>query len=324
MYLRHFGLREPPFGLTPDTSFFFACASYQEALNTLLVAARNGEGFIKITGEVGTGKTLMCRKFLATLNQGRQATTLIGTQDQTPPALSASSAPSAPRFITAYIPNPYLEPRSLLLALVEEFHIPLEKDTDQHLLLKSLTHALLDCARNGQRVLVCLDEAQAMPLESLEVLRLLTNLETEKRKLLQVVLFGQPELNERLRHHSIRQLRQRISFQYELQGLSRDELERYLRHRLGIAGFAGETLFAGGAVAKLHRITGGTPRLINIVAHKALMLAFGEGRQQVLPKHIRDAAADTPEVRRDWLPWAAVLAGVSVAASLTVAWMVLQ
>ena len=324
MYLRHFGLREPPFGLTPDTSFFFACASYQEALNTLLVAARNGEGFIKITGEVGTGKTLMCRKFLATLNQGRQPTTLIGTQDQTPPALSASSAPSAPRFITAYIPNPYLEPRSLLLALVEEFHIPLEKDTDQHLLLKSLTHALLDCARNGQRVLVCLDEAQAMPLESLEVLRLLTNLETEKRKLLQVVLFGQPELNERLRHHSIRQLRQRISFQYELQGLSRDELERYLRHRLGIAGFAGETLFAGGAVAKLHRITGGTPRLINIVAHKALMLAFGEGRQQVLPKHIRDAAADTPEVRRDWLPWAAVLAGVSVAASLTVAWMVLQ
>ena len=324
MYLRHFGLREPPFGLTPDTSFFFACASYQEALNTLLVAARNGEGFIKITGEVGTGKTLMCRKFLATLNQGRQATTLIGTQDQTPPALSASPAPSAPRFITAYIPNPYLEPRSLLLALVEEFHIPLEKDTDQHLLLKSLTHALLDCARNGQRVLVCLDEAQAMPLESLEVLRLLTNLETEKRKLLQVVLFGQPELNERLRHHSIRQLRQRISFQYELQGLSRDELERYLRHRLGIAGFAGETLFAGGAVAKLHRITGGTPRLINIVAHKALMLAFGEGRQQVLPKHIRDAAADTPEVRRDWLPWAAVLAGVSVAASLAVAWMVLQ
>ena len=324
MYLRHFGLREPPFGLTPDTSFFFACASYQEALNTLLVAARNGEGFIKITGEVGTGKTLMCRKFLATLNQGRQATTLIGTQDQMPPALSASPVPSAPRFITAYIPNPYLEPRSLLLALVEEFHIPLEKDTDQHLLLKSLTHALLDCARNGQRVLVCLDEAQAMPLESLEVLRLLTNLETEKRKLLQVVLFGQPELNERLRHHSIRQLRQRISFQYELQGLSRDELERYLRHRLGIAGFAGETLFAGGAVAKLHRITGGTPRLINIVAHKALMLAFGEGRQQVLPKHIRDAAADTPEVRRDWLPWAAVLAGVSVAASLTVAWMVLQ
>src|SRR3989339_860663 len=308
MYLQHFGLREQPFSLTPDTSFFFAGSSYQEALNTLLVAARNGEGFIKITGEVGTGKTLMCRKFLATLNQGRQATTLIGTQDQTPPALSASPAPSAPRFITAYIPNPYLEPRSLLLALVEEFHIPLEKDTDQHLLLKSLTHALLDCARNGQRVLVCLDEAQAMPLESLEVLRLLTNLETEKRKLLQVVLFGQPELNERLRHRSIRQLRQRISFQHELKGLRRDEMERYLRHRLAVAKFPGETLFSKGAVGKLYRISGGTPRLVNIVAHKALMLAFSDGRQQVLARHVRDAAADTPEAHRDWLPWV-VLAG---------------
>ncbi|OFZ65648.1 MAG: AAA family ATPase [Betaproteobacteria bacterium RBG_16_56_24] len=317
MYLQHFGLREPPFSLTPDTSFFFACSSYQEALNTLLVAARNGEGFIKITGEVGNGKTLLCRKFLATLNQGRQSTTLIGTQDQ------AATAATAPRFITAYIPNPYLEPNSLLLALAEEFRVPLEKGTDQYLLLKGLTRALLDCARNGQRALVCLDEAQAMPLESLEVLRLLTNLETEKRKLLQVVLFGQPELNERLRHHSIRQLRQRISFQYDLRGLSKDELERYLRHRLAVAGFSGETLFSKGAVGKLHRITRGTPRLANIVAHKALMLAFSDGRQQVLARHIRDAATDTPEVRRDWLPWALALTGAAVLASLGIARMVL-
>ena len=317
MYLQHFGLREPPFSLTPDTSFFFACSSYQEALNTLLVAARNGEGFIKITGEVGNGKTLLCRKFLATLNQGRHSTTLIGTQDQT------TEAQPAPRFITAYIPNPYLEPRSLLLALAEEFRLPQEQDTDQHMLLKGLTRALLDCARNGQRALVCLDEAQAMPLESLEMLRLLTNLETEKRKLLQVVLFGQPELDERLRHNSIRQLRQRISFQYDLQGLREDEIDRYLRHRLGVAGFAGETLFDKGAVGKLHRITGGTPRLVNIIAHKALMLAFSEGRQQVFAKHIRDAAADTPEVRRDWLPWAA-LAGFAAIVLLGVAWMTLQ
>ena len=318
MYLRHFGLREPPFGLTPDTSFFFACSSYQEALNTLLVAARNGEGFIKITGEVGNGKTLLCRKFLATLNQGQQSTTLIGTQDQ------AVDTAAAPRFITAYIPNPYLEPRSLLLALAEEFRLPQEQDTDQHLLLKGLTHALLDCARNGQRALVCLDEAQAMPLESMEVLRLLTNLETEKRKLLQVVLFGQPELDERLRHNSIRQLRQRISFQYDLQGLRKDELDRYLRHRLGVAGFTGETLFGKHAVSKLHRITGGTPRLVNIVANKALMLAYSEGRQQVSSRHVRDAAADTPEVRRDWLPWALALTSVAVIAALVVAWTVLQ
>jgi MSHA biogenesis protein MshM len=318
MYLQHFGLRETPFNLTPDTSFFFACSSYQEALNTLLVAARNGEGFIKITGEVGNGKTLLCRKFLATLNQGRLSTTLIGTQDQ------AATAETAPRFITAYIPNPYLEPSSLLLALAEEFRVPLEKDTDQYLLLKGLTRALLDCARNGQRALVCLDEAQAMPLESLEVLRLLTNLETEKRKLLQVVLFGQPELNERLKHHSIRQLRQRISFQYDLQGLRKNELDRYLRHRLAVAGFTGETLFSSAAVSKLHRITGGTPRLVNIVAHKALMLAFSDGRQQVMARHIRDAAADTPEVRRDWLPWAVTLTGAAVIVSLGIARIMLQ
>ena len=318
MYLEHFGLRETPFGLTPDTSFFFACSSYQEALNTLLVAARNGEGFIKITGEVGNGKTLLCRKFLATLNQGQPSTTLIGTQDQ------AADAAAAPRFITAYIPNPYLEPRSLLLALAEEFRVTLEKDVDQHMMLKGLTRALLDCARNGQRALVCLDEAQAMPLESLEVLRLLTNLETEKRKLLQVVLFGQPELEERLRHHSIRQLRQRISFQYDLKGLRRDELERYLRHRLAVAGYRGETLFSSGAVGKLHRITGGTPRLVNIVANKALMLAYGEGRQQVLAAHIRDAAADTPEVRRDWLPWTVTLGSVMVTILLASTWMVLK
>ncbi|MBI3222455.1 MAG: AAA family ATPase [Nitrosomonadales bacterium] len=318
MYLQHFGLREPPFSLTPDTSFFFACDSYQEALNTLLVAARNGEGFIKITGEVGNGKTLLCRKFLATLNQGEQATTPIGTQDQ------ASEAPKAPRFVTAYIPNPYLEPRSLLLALAEELRVPLEPEADQHLLLKGLTRALLGCARNGQRALVCLDEAQAMPLESLEVLRLLTNLETEKRKLLQVVLFGQSELDERLRHHSVRQLRQRISFQYQLQGLRRDELERYLHHRLEVAGFSGEALFNSAAVGKLHRITGGTPRLVNIIAHKALMLAFSEGGKQVSSRHIRDAGTDTPEVRRDWLPLALTLTGVAVALSLLVAWMVLR
>ncbi len=309
MYLQHFGLREPPFSLTPDTSFFFACTNYQEGLNTLLVAARNGEGFIKITGEVGNGKTLLCRKFLSTLNQGKQATTLIGTQD-------AGSQSSGTHFVTAYLPNPYLEPRSLLLALADEFRIELDPNVDQHLLLKELTRALLNFAREGKRVLVCLDEAQAMPLESLEVLRLLTNLETEKRKLLQVVLFGQPELNERLRHNSIRQLRQRISFQYELKGLRRDELERYLRHRVAVAGYAGETLFASSAVGKMHRVTSGTPRLVNILAHKALMLAFAEGRQQVGSKHVQKAAADTPEVKRDWLPWA--LSGLVIAVALSV------
>lgn len=297
MYLAHFGLRELPFSLTPDTSFFFACTNYQEGLNTLLVAARTGEGFIKIVGEVGNGKTLLCRKFIATLNSDRETTTAIGTQD------GGVSGRHAAKFITAYIPNPYLEPRSLLLALAEEFRIEVDNSFDQHQLLKELTRTLLNFARDGKRVLVCLDEAQAMPLESLEMLRLLTNLETEKRKLMQVVLFGQPELDERLKQNSVRQLRQRISFQYELQGLHRDEMDRYLRHRLAVAGFKGETLFGPRTVNLLHRVTRGTPRLANIIAHKALMLTYAEGRQQVQVRHVKKAAADTPESHKDWMVW---------------------
>ncbi len=310
MYLSHFGLREHPFSLTPDTSFFFACSNYQEGLNTLLVAARSGEGFIKIVGEVGNGKTLLCRKFLTTLASDRETTTEIGTQD------GGTSGRYAAKYITAYIPNPYLEPRSLLLALADEFRMEIDNSLDQHLLLKELTRTLLNFAREGKRVVVCLDEAQAMPLESLEVLRLLTNLETEKRKLMQVVLFGQPELDERLKQNSVRQLRQRISFQYQLDGLHRDEMDRYLRHRLQVAGYAGETLFRSAAVNLLHRVTRGTPRLTNIIAHKAMMLAFAEGRQQVSAGHVRKAAADTPESRKDWMVW--VWLGVASVALLAV------
>ncbi|HQS56909.1 MAG: AAA family ATPase [Gallionellales bacterium 35-53-114] len=317
MYLAHFGLREQPFSLTPDTSFFFACTGYQEALNTLLVAARSGEGFIKIVGEVGNGKTMLCRKFLATLNDS-ESTTDIGTQNE---AVASSRLKS--KFATAYIPNPYLEPRSLLMALAGEFRIQLDPHVDQNLLLRGLTMALLNFAREGKRVLVCLDEAQAMPLESLEVLRLLTNLETEKRKLMQVVLFGQPELDERLKQNSVRQLRQRISFQYQLKGLHRDEIDRYLRHRMRVAGYSGETLFSRSAVWRMHRVTSGTPRLINIIAHKALMLAYGEGRQQVLDSHVRRAAKDTPEAKRDWLPWVLLGAGTLLLVALMVAGIML-
>lgn len=283
MYEGHFGLHELPFGITPDTSFAYACASHQEALNTLLVAVRNGEGFIKITGEVGTGKTLLCRKFLSTLDAG---------------------------YVSAYIPNPYLEPRTLLLALADELRVELAHEADQHQLIKGLTQALLGFAGDGKSVVLCLDEAQAMPAESLEALRLLTNLETEKRKLLQVVLFGQPELDERLAQASVRQLRQRITFQYRLAALSRDELDYYLAHRLRVAGYRGNRLFTARAVRSLHRVSGGVPRLVNVVAHKAMLLAFGEGLPQVLPRHVRAAAADTPAARQRqwwWFGFAAAL-----------------
>jgi MSHA biogenesis protein MshM len=277
MYKAHFGLRELPFSITPDTGFFFACATYQEALNTLLIASRNGEGFIKITGEVGVGKTLLCRKFMSALDD---------------------------RFVTAYIPNPLLEPRSLMLALAEELEIPQEKDVDQYQLLKAINNRLLVLARMGKQAILCLDEAQAMPIETLEALRLLTNLETEKRKLLQIVMFGQPELDRNLNQEAIRQLMQRITFHYHLGPLTRDDLEFYLSHRLSIAGYSGSRLFDPSAINMLYKSSGGVPRLVNILAHKSLMLTYGEGKQQVNARHVRAAANDTGAARKFRWQWA--------------------
>lgn len=297
MYKSHFGLRELPFGITPDTSFFFACSNYQEALNTLLIAAKNGEGFIKITGEVGVGKTLLCRKFMASLDKG---------------------------FVTAYIPNPYLEPRTLMLALAEELEIPQDKDVDQHQLLKAINHRLLVLAREGKRAILCLDEAQAMPIESLEALRLLTNLETEKRKLLQIVMFGQPELDRKLQQEAIRQLNQRITFHYHLGPLSKDDMEFYVSHRLSVAGFTGSRLFDRKAVKALYAASGGIPRLVNILAHKALMLTFGEGKQQASARHVTAAADDTGAARKRSWSWAWVGGLALVAAATGAGWAYFQ
>ena len=272
-YLKHFGLRELPFGITPDTSYFFACRSIQEALNTLLVAVANGEGFIKITGEVGTGKTLLCRKFLSTL--------------------SAS-------WVSAYIPNPNLEPRALVLALAEELGV---SSIEPHRLDKELMQRLLDLARQGKRVVLCMDETQAMPLATLETVRLLTNLETEKRKLMQVVLFGQPELDRNLASESVRQLRQRITFQYLLKALGRKEVADYVAHRLTIAGYSGAALFTNRALTELHAASRGVPRLVNILAHKSLLTLYGEGGHQAERRHVRCAVEDTPSASARWWWW---------------------
>ena len=272
-YLRHFGLRELPFNITPDTSFFFACRGIQQALNTLLVALSNGEGFIKITGEVGTGKTLLCRKFLSTLGAG---------------------------WVSAYVPNPNLEPRGLLLALAGELSVPGER-LEPHRLEKELVQRLLDLARQGKRVVLCMDEAQAMPLATLETVRLLTNLETEKRKLMQVVLFGQPELDARLASESVRQIRQRITFQHRLGVLSRSEIADYIGHRLTIAGYSGAPLFTPPAIRAINGASRGVPRLVNILANKSLLLVFGEGGRQVEHQHVRAAVDDTPAAfSRGW------------------------
>jgi MSHA biogenesis protein MshM len=276
MYLNHFRLKEFPFGITPDTSFFFSSRTSQQALNTLLVASRAGEGFIKITGEVGTGKTLLCRQLLECAGSD---------------------------FQTAYIPNPCLTPTGLLLELAQE----LGADTaalsqapemqQHHLLLKALAQRLLDLALENKRALVCLDEVQAMPIETLEALRLLTNLETEKRKLVQVVIFGQPELDEKLNHPSIRQLKQRITFEYHLGPLEGPELARYVNHRMAVGGYDGERLFSAPALWMLRWRTRGFPRLVNIVVHKALMCSYGRGKKSVGFREMKEAISDTASLR---------------------------
>jgi MSHA biogenesis protein MshM len=273
MYLKHFGLKESPFSITPDTSFYFASRSYQEGLNTLLFAILSGEGFIKITGEVGTGKTLLCRKLMSSLDAS---------------------------FKVAYVPNPYLEPQSLLMMLAQELNITLPANVTQHALLSALTHGLLDFARNGIKVVVCLDEVQAMPIETLEALRLLSNLETEKRKLLQVVIFGQPELEEKLNHASIRQLKQRITFEYQLDRLTRDEMQYYLNHRLVIAGYQGSRMFSGAALTLIYLKSRGVPRLVNILAHKALLATYGKGKSLVGLREALAAVADTKSIESVW------------------------
>ncbi|MEI7614269.1 MAG: AAA family ATPase [Betaproteobacteria bacterium] len=266
MYLKHFGLTEPPFRITPDTSFVYSIQYHQEALNTLILALRDGEGFVKISGEVGTGKTLLCRRLLQTLDDS---------------------------WVTAYLPNPNLDADTLFLAIAEELNIKDVAELDQFHLVRRINKALLDFARAKKRVVLCIDEAQAMPIETLEALRLLSNLETEKRKLLHIVLFGQPELDEKLHRPEVRQLLQRIAFHYRLGGVQKSEIENYVAHRLRVAGYRGDGLFSKAALRALQRSSRGTPRLINILAHKALLAVFGEGRLLVKRRHVRLAQKDT-------------------------------
>lgn len=274
MYLDYYGLHEFPFSLTPDTSYFFSYGHYRDALNTLLVALENGEGFIKVTGEVGTGKTLLCRKVLNQLE----------------------SDPD--NYVTAYLPNPYLTPNALILAVAGELGLDIPRNAGAHRAMEALTRKLIELSSEGKRVILCIDEAQAMPDQTLEAVRLITNLETEKRKLLHVVLFGQPELDEHLAKPSVRQLRQRITFSYKLEPIDRDGLDAYINHRLIIAGNNGQVHFQPKALNLLYRGSGGIPRLINILAHKTLLLGYGKGTHTIEPEHVKLAIQDTEGAHR--------------------------
>jgi MSHA biogenesis protein MshM len=279
MYLGHFSLREAPFSITPDTDYFFPHEGAQASLNTLLVALRSGEGFLKVVGELGCGKTVLCRQLLREL------------QDE---------------FVTAYIPNPDMGPDDLLLALANELNVPLEPGAHRHQVMSAIGTCLLGHAANNKRVLVCIDEAQAIPVRTVESLRLLSNLETEKRKLLQIVLLGQPDLDAKLARPEIRQLLQRITFSEYLGPMQPQRVAPYLEHRLAQAACEGElansAVFSAAAVKVIARASGGVPRLINILAHKCLMLAYGEDRQTVTSAHALLAVADTPGIPKP-LPW---------------------
>ena len=290
MYQEYFGLTEAPFSITPDTGYFYAHGHYSEALNTLLVALRAGEGFIKVTGEVGTGKTMLCRKLLNTVED---------------------------RFVTAYIPNPMLTPYGLQSAVADELGLDMSRHYGHHQLLKMITNRLLELTAEGKNVFLCIDEAQAMPVETMEALRLLTNLETEKQKLLQVILFGQPELDEALNEKNVRQLKQRITFSYQLKPIDREGMELYLTHRLNIAGYKGGNLFEIKAMGRLYKASRGIPRLINILSHKSMMSAYGQGTKYVAEKNMRAAIKDTEDAqlshkRNSSILWLSLAAGLIV------------
>ncbi|MEQ1529107.1 MAG: AAA family ATPase [Methylococcales bacterium] len=273
MYQQHFHLSSYPFGLTPDTQFFCELPTHSEALNVLLIALSNGECFIKITGDVGTGKTMLCRKLLNELCEP---------------------------FQTAYIPNPHLTPAGLRMAIADELGIKCPRNAGQSKLLHLINDYLISAAMAGKKPVLIIDEAQAMSLETLEALRLLTNLETERQKLLQIVLFGQPELDENLQKKAIRQLRQRITFSYHLKPLSYQDVSAYLKHRLRVAGLSNPAIFSRPANLAIHYFSRGIPRLINILAHKAMLSAFGKGRQSIGLMQVHLAAMDTEDTCTRW------------------------
>ncbi|GAA0856534.1 ExeA family protein [Aliiglaciecola litoralis] len=266
MYLYHYGIKELPFTLTPNTSFFFGLPSHKEAIAVLVTALKTGEGFIKVTGEVGTGKTLICRKLLNELPDN---------------------------FLTAYIPNPYLSPIELRRSVASELNVTLTDHSDQQEFTHRIQQRLIHVHQQNKGVVLIIDEAQALPMESIEALRLMTNLETESRKLLQVVLFGQPELDEKLALPELRQLKQRITFSYTLTLMDADQLYQYVRHRMAVAGYKGGEVFNRKCCERMFKASKGTPRIVNVLCHKALMLAYGEGKQQVSMQHVEMAIQDT-------------------------------
>jgi general secretion pathway protein A len=260
VYEQFYGFREAPFNLTPDPRFLFFSDRHREAFNHVLFGLQERKGFIQLTGEVGAGKTTVCRAILKQLDS---------------------------RYRTALILNPSLTSAQLLRTILTELNLP--SGGDRVTALETLNGFLLEQAAAGNDVVLVIDEAQDLGDELLEQVRLLSNLETEQRKLLQIVLVGQPELRDKLNTQGLRQLRQRITVRYHLSPLSRDETERYIEHRLAVAGGNGRPTFTRGAIRTVHRYSEGVPRLINAVCDKALLYGFVNGTDHLTGRSIRQA-----------------------------------
>jgi len=295
MYERYFNLKDQPFRLTPDPAYLFLGTKHREGFAHLLFAMREGSGFVAVTGEVGTGKTTLVRALLSETRNDNIA--------------------------VSYIFNPVLSPTELLQTINSEFGLP-SRATSKKQLTDTLNRFLLAQKADGGRAVVIVDEAQNLDREVLEQLRLLSNLETETEKLMQIILLGQPELRDVLDRPDLRQLSQRVAIRWHLDPLDRQETHKYVRHRLRVAG-GDEGIFEPKAIDVLFDHSAGIPRLINIIAHRALLVAFTNGRHTVGPDEIAAAAIELGQSRipiqappRSWVYKAAAGAGVTAAAGI--------
>ena len=271
MYLEHFGLQRAPFKITPDTSLFYKGNKRGAALEAVKYAISSGEGIIKVVGEVGSGKTMLCRMLEVDLPEHIEV---------------------------VYIANPSLSPENILHVVAFELKLPITNDSSKLEVMQSLHDYLLKRHAEGRQVVVFVEEAQSMPLETLEEIRLLSNLETSDHKLLQMVLFGQPELDEKLRDPSIRQLKERITHSFYLDPFQPRDIFEYLNFRMRAVGYHGPDIFTQKVASNIERKSKGLTRRINILADKALLAVYSEGGHGVAKKHIQIAAKDS-EFGRD-------------------------
>jgi len=290
VYLDHFGLNEPPFRITPHTDFFFEGAGRGATLEALVYAILHEEGIVKVTGEVGSGKTMLCRVLIERLPEHVE---------------------------TIYLATPSLGRDEILHAIADELKLSF-REKRVRVALRELQDRLIELYGGGRRVVIVIDEAHAMAEETLEQIRLLSNLESSRHKLLQIVLFGQPELDELLTQPSMRPLKDRITHSFSIRPLGKEEVGRYISHRLHSAGYRGPDVFQPKAVALIARASMGLTRRINILADKSLLAAFAEDSHAVTGRHVRAAIADSEFARSARGPRARVAIAVALAAGVVI------